>query len=231
MHAGLQVARIMFRIALAPVWLTWAAYKGVWWAFDEPDERRAAGSATLAPHDVPPPPRLHTDAPRFGDSQQAAFEVVDSTPAPTPPPTGALMGGYVSTLASSAGAGLLARSLASGDSITTAHGWMMWGWITLVVAVASLYVVRHVARRQAKDAPTTWWGRCRTAAGGMKDACVAAGVGVCGVCAKGAHAARRAHGGVRAAAMSRPAQAVRRGVASAWARLTRKPTTPSQAAA
>lgn len=225
---ALKVLGITSRAAFSPVWLAWMGYKGLWWAFDDSDSRRAAGSATLAPHDAPPPPNPLTDAPRYGETQKAAFEVTDSTPAPAAPPKGPLMGGFVSTLAASGGSGLLASSF---DEMSSGRAWTLWAWCTLMATVGSLYVVRHVARRQAEAPPTTLWGKCRTTAGGLKDACVGAGHGVGTAYQKSVHAAKVTRDGVQKVAASTPAQAAKRGVVAAWGALRKKAaTSPTQTA-
>jgi hypothetical protein len=122
MAGTLQVLGIMSRVAFSPVWLAWASYKGLWWAFDDSDARRAAGSATIAPLEAPPPPQPHTDAPRFGTTQGAAFEVTDSSPRAAKAPTGALMGGFMGTLAASGAAGLLASGLVESEAFTPGRG-------------------------------------------------------------------------------------------------------------
>lgn len=232
MAGVLTTLRVCSKVFFAPVWLGWHAYRALWWAFDDSDTRRAVGaSATLAPHDDPPPPNPLTDAPRFGESQHAAFEVTDSTPPPPKAPTGPLVGGYVATLAFSLAAGLLAMSLTAGESMSTGRGWILWGWATLMATVASLYVVRHVARRRDQAKPATWWASCKATAGGLKDACVGAGHGVGAACAKGATVAKAAREHARRAAASTPAQTAKRGVISAWHALRKKAAPPTPAPA
>lgn len=228
-----DVLRILWRVVFAPVWLLWTCYKGLWWAFDDSDTRRAAGSATIAPPDAPPPPNPNTDAPRFTPDQSRAFEITDSTPAPAKPPIGPLRGGFVSTALISVAGAVLSSSLAEDGAITNGRAWALWIWATLMASVGTLYIVRHVARRQAEQQPKTFWGRCRMTAGGIKDAAFGAGRGVGKAYVKGVHAAKVTRNAVQKAAASPPAQAAKRGVFSAWTALRRKsqPTNPPTAAA
>lgn len=228
-----DVLRIVWRVVFAPVWLLWTCYKGLWWAFDDSDSRRAAGSATIAPPEAPPPPNPNTDAPRFGAAQSTAFEITDTTPASPKPPIGPLRGGFVSTALLSIASAAIASSLADEGAITTGRAWALWIWATLMASVGTLYIVRHVARRQAEQMPKTFWGRCRTTAGGIKDAAFGAGRGVGKAYVKGVHAAKVTRVAVQKAAASPPAQAAKRGVLGAWAALRKKaqpPQTPTASA-
>lgn len=160
-------ATVVWRVLFAPLWVTWRGYRILWWAFDDSDTRRAGASASLAPRLAPPPP---------GDAAQA-FEVVDSTPAPTPPPIGALRGGYVATLLSSGLAAIPIRAGVADHHLSTTGGWVVWGWATLAVAVASLFFVRHVAREHAKRQPVGRFAQARATVAGVGRACASAARG------------------------------------------------------
>lgn len=186
-------ARIGLRILMAPVWLGWQAYNGVWWAFnDEP--RRAAAQEDCAPPGVPfaadhrgTPPTPQTDAPAFGEGQQAAFEVVEPSPAPETPdrpkPVGTLKVGYTATLAAS-----LLTAVIAGNTMNSS-GWalMLWAWVTMIVAVASIYMVRAVVARRERERPKTRWGRIKSAVAGVGDVGVSA-------CTGAGAAAKRGYG-------------------------------------
>jgi len=214
----LDAVRIATKIAFAPVWVLWKGYGVLWWAFDD-SEKRAAGAPAIAPPGASVPPdlttnagSLHTDAPAFGEGQRAAFEFVDSRPRPAPAPVGLLRGGFVGTVLSSTMAGLIATNAVESGSFSHTGGWVLWGWSTLLAAVGSLFLVRHVHRRHEAEKPLTRWQRCKATAGGVKDACfhAAGGVGTAW------HATRRGGSAVKkraaAAVASRPVSLLRRWV-------------------
>lgn len=224
----LDVLRIMSKVLFAPFWILWKGYLGLWWAFDDSDARRAGVSANLAPPDAPPPPSHHTDAPRYGAEQSTSFEFTNSAPRPVRPPMGPLKGGFVGTLILSSIAAVIGAALSAEHVITPAHAWILWAWGTLTPGVASLYVVRHVARRQAEQQPKTVFGKAKAAAGGVKDAAWGATRGVGRLCLVGVEAGKVACDGVKAAAKSPAAKSARRSIADAWALLRRRaPSAPA----
>lgn len=210
--------RIVGKVLWTPVYLLWKAYGVLWWAFDDSDQRRAGGAAQFAPPGAPPAAPIapdaipsgvadpNTDAPHF-PAQSAAFEVTDSSPRPSPAPVGALRFGFVMTLVVSGASGLYASG---SEALTSRSAVFVWAWATVLAAVTSMYVVRHVARRQGVERPETAYEHTRVAVLGTKDAAVAAGKGVLGAGAAAASAARAGYRGARAVAGSRPVGLARR---------------------
>jgi hypothetical protein len=204
----LAVLLLMGRVLCSPLWLLWKGYGALWWAFDDSD-------AT---------PKLATAEARVQDrAQQASFEVVDSSPKPAPAPKGPLMGGFVGSLASSAAFMWGTRLGVTEGALSDKQAWMIWGWATAVVFVGSLWVVRHVARRQAAERPKTVIGKVKAAAGGLKDAAWSAGTFVAATPGKvkaAAQGVKQASEKVGAGAQ-RGAAAVKAGVGGTRERLDR----------
>jgi hypothetical protein len=201
----LAFLRTASRVAFAPVWVLWRGYRVLWWAFDDSDGRRAEGAVSVAPPGTPPAAdaRPNTDAPLHGPEQQASFEIVDTSPRPDPPPLGALRGGFAASLLASIGTGVY---LAGGEhpGLSTSGAWMAWAWATLLGAVASVYVVAHVARRQRAERPAGLAAHTRVAVAGVKDATVAAGKSAWGLGGRVARGARACYRGVRSVASGGP---------------------------
>lgn len=212
----LTTLTVVWRVVFAPVWLLWTLYKGLWWAFDDSDARRAAGSASIAPPDAPPPPSSRTDAPRFPSVQATAFEITDSTPRAKKPPLAALRGGFMVAFVVSGVLGMVAAGIAGGEGGSVMWAWMVWGWGTLVAAVGTLYVVRHVARRQEIAEARSVWGRCRLVAGGVKDACVEGGRGVASAGRAAGRAAAFTREKATVAATSAPARGLAKAARWTW---------------
>jgi hypothetical protein len=179
--------RVFGRVLLAPLYVLWLGYRGLWWAFDDSDARREAGSAMDAPPESPPPPQIDTDAPRFPPVQSQAFEIVDTTPRPAVPPTGPLRGGFAATMVWTALFGYFCRGWAEAG-MSSSRAWILWGWGSTAFAVVSLFIVRHVASREAQVRPQTPWGHLRATVAGLGDAAAA------GVAAAGRGVRRAAHG-------------------------------------
>jgi hypothetical protein len=218
----LTTLRVAAKVVGAPLYVLWKAYGVLWWAFDDTSERRAGVSASIAPPGTPPVPPADPAVPSANaqaHAQTAAFEIIDSTPAPTPPPTSALRGGFVGTLVMSLVAAVTSGRLVSEHSISGSTGWLLWGWVTAVTAVGSVYFVRHIARRHAAQRPATRLERAKATLGGMKDACVSAGAGVASGCRHAAAAARATGRGCRSAWNFAPVAFARRSLGHAAAKL------------
>ncbi|MDX2131478.1 MAG: hypothetical protein SFY69_05460 [Planctomycetota bacterium] len=209
----LYVSSIIKWIVCAPVLLLWRGYLLLWWAFDDSDRRRTEASGR-APHGAPPSPGVADDAPA-GAEQRTAFEVVDSTPEPVPPPKGMLRVGFATTLAISAFAGLLV-SVVDEPALTHGRAWLLWMMATVVGGIVTQSAVRHAAARAAIKKPLTRWGKVRLAAGGVRDTCVATGKGVGRLCMTGVQAARVTRQAARRAAGSSAARAARGAAVRAW---------------
>lgn len=206
-------ASVVWRVLFAPLWITWRAYRILWWAFDS-DPRRAGASASLAPRNAPPP---HGDAP----PATPASPTPPITPASIAPPLAALRGGYLASLLASALIAIPTRLAVASHQLSPGAGWLTWGWATLAVAVASLFFVRHVAREHAKRQPVGRFAQARASLAGLGVAFASGGrsVGrVAGAAGKvGASAARNA----RAAWNSAPASRARTSVSTLVTRLRR----------
>jgi len=196
------------RVLTLPIWALWKCYGVLWWAFSEPTARRAGASASIAPPGAPPPTPGADD---LNLGQTRAFEVVDSTP-PTPRPEAALKGGFAGTLGVSVLAALISRGLVASQDIGPNTGWLLWGWATVLTAVASLMVVRHVDAVHRARQPRTRWQKVKATVGGVGSACVSVGGGIAGAC-RGTVKAAKAGGRGAAWAWSVPPVAMaRRGV-------------------
>lgn len=221
----LGALRIGSKVVFAPVWVLWRGYRVLWWAFDDSDQRRAESAASLAPPGAPPAassadePAPQTDAPRHGVEQNAAFEITDSTPRPAPEPVGTLRCGFAAALAVSVLAAIDAADRARTDHLSHAGAWALWGWASILAAVVSIIVVRHVAARQAAHRPRTVLAHARVAALGVKDAAWSAGRSACGAGVRVATGCRACVRGARSLAASRPVDAARRGVAAGFRRV------------
>lgn len=210
--------RVLMRVLFAPVWVLWQGYRVLWWAFEGNPRRREDGAATNAPPgsspaDATAPDSLQTDAPKHGEGQNAAFEVTREVCRRPATPTGALRAGFASALIVSALCGWWV--LAQDPAMSARAGWAIWAWATLLAAVGSVWVVRHIARRQRAAKPATTLEHARAASMGVKDAVWEAGGTAFGVGAgvwKGCQACYR---GARAVMTSRPATLGRSMVASA----------------
>ncbi len=128
----LEVLALMWRVVFSPVWVLWKLYGVLWWAFDNTT--------------VPQAPREQ--------ERGAAFEVVDTRPRSeaAPKPVGALRGGFIGSLASSGVYALAAQTASTHAWTSPQTAWGVWLWASVVTGVASLFAVRHVARRQAAKA-------------------------------------------------------------------------------
>lgn len=216
--------RVLTRALFAPIWVLWQGYRVLWWAFEGNPRRREDGAATNAPPgpspaDATTPDPLQTDAPRHGEGQNAAFEVTREVCRRTPAPTGALRAGFASTLIVSA---LCAGAVLAQDPAMSARaGWAVWAWATLLAAVGSVWVVKHIAQRQRAAKPATTLEHARAATMGVKDAVWEAGGTVVGAGAGVWKGCRVCYRGARAVATSRPATMGRSLVASACGRAWR----------
>lgn len=124
----------------APLWLPWRAYKGLWWAFDVTPKTVRKPVAKGDPAKAP--------AAAVGSGQRTAFEVVDSTPPSRPLPVRSLRAGYAATYLMSAMTGGIVAGIASDGELSTGRAWVIWAWVTGTIAVASLLVVKKVAKRE-----------------------------------------------------------------------------------
>jgi hypothetical protein len=183
-------ASLAFKILASPVWLLWRLYLVLWWAFNEervpptaaqrpPEAQRPnaadAGDVAGVLHGPEAGGRATPRTLRF--AQQAAFEIVDSTPAAAPKPVGALKGGFAASLILSAAFALLLNSAAHHEIVRNSSVLPLWLWSSCIAFVGSLWPVRHIARRQAAATPKNWRDHTVCIAGGMKDAGVAAYAG------------------------------------------------------
>ena len=175
----LQVLSLMSKIVFAPIWILWKGYNVLWWAFEGFGRR-----------DVP---IEDPSAPERG----AAFEITDSRPAELAltPPIGLLKGGFAGTLALSAGAGIASGALASSQTLSPTHAWLVWGWASVIASLVSIFAVRKVALERA---------RRKTMRDRIRAAVNRAGRGAASVAAAGYAAARHA-AGVETSAPTTPA--------------------------
>lgn len=165
----LAVITLMWRILFSPLWILWKVYNGLWWAFDDSD-RTPRAPKLVAPH---------ADSLKFPghNAQNTAFEVVDSRPPrpqAIPRPVAALRGGFVGSILSSLMFYILAQTGVRHDILSPSMVPMLWIWCSSIVFVGSLWVVKHVARREAAR-PRGVFGHVRAGVGGLKDAAVEAG--------------------------------------------------------
>jgi hypothetical protein len=169
------------RVLLSPLWLLWRLYLVLWWAFGE--ESKDAGAPRPLGSTVVPSVRgvfLNGDPAPAAErraTQDAAFEIVDSTPAPTPKPIGVLKLGFAFSLLACGLLAWMTRAAGGHELIRSSSEWPVWLWSSCVVFVGSLWPVRHIARRQRASAPGNWREHAACVAGGMKDAGVAAYAG------------------------------------------------------
>lgn len=162
----LPVLSLAKKVVTSPIWLLWQLYTGIWWAFTD------APPVAAAQQPPAPEPQLKFTGPRTSDfAQEAAFEVIDSRPpsGPTPRPNGALRGGFVATLISSALLAWATNAAGQHDLIKHSTILPLWLWSTAMVMVTSLWAVKHVAERQAAEQPVGWRGNARCVIGGAKD--------------------------------------------------------------
>lgn len=170
----LQVLSLMSRIVFSPIWILWKGYNVLWWAFE------GFGRHDVAVDDASAPER------------GASFEITDSRPAEvaSTPPIGLLKGGFVGTMVLSAGAGVASAALASSQTLTPSHAWLVWGWASAIAAMVSIFAVRKVAMERA---------RRKTVRDRIRAAVNRAGKGAASVAAAGFAAARQVAGGEPAA--------------------------------
>jgi hypothetical protein len=165
----LQVLTLMSKIVFAPVWLLWKGYNVLWWAFEGFGRREQPADSVSTPE------------------RGAAFEITDSRPAEIvlTPPTGLLKGGFIGTMLLSAGAGVASGALASSQTLSSTHAWLVWGWATVIASLVSIFAVRKVAMERA---------RRKTVRDRIRSAVNRAGRGAANVAAAGFAAAKHAAG-------------------------------------
>lgn len=144
--------RTLFAAATFPVRTLFRAYRALWWAF--------ADSARSGP----------VRAPGQGNS----FEVVDTTPKPTPTPERHLRKGFTLTLVFAAIAGLLSIVAGSSDALTPRHAATLWAWSSAAAWVLSYLKVRAWVRADPST-PPSWRELIRRAPGATYDAARKAG--------------------------------------------------------
>jgi len=150
----LSAFSIMMKAAFAPVWLLWRLYLVMWWAFDN---RSGPIAPAMSMPAQPPIPNANLNTGTAPAGQDSAFQVSSSTHRSTPSrselpaPIGTLKGGFAGALVASAASGFLAGGLAAEHQIHGEAAFVLWGWLTAVAMVGSLFAVRRiVARRESK---------------------------------------------------------------------------------
>lgn len=128
----LTIIKLPWILLTFPVRLLWRVYMGLWWAFDDSPRSRTQKAA----------------AAEAAAGQDAAFEIVDSSPRPRPAPMGLLRAGFAAsaTIAVLSGVGL--SMLSAGRAIDPATAALGWAWATALTMVVSVWMVRRKAARQ-----------------------------------------------------------------------------------
>ncbi|HYE60903.1 MAG TPA: hypothetical protein VD997_02810 [Phycisphaerales bacterium] len=82
---------------------------------------------------------------------------------------GTLKAGFGSTLLASFASAIGVSAAADSGAFTAPTAWVVWGWITLLAGVLSVWAVKHVGRQQAARKPADWKANAAAAAAGFRD--------------------------------------------------------------
>lgn len=135
---------LVWRVATGPIWILWSGYKGLWWVFGDTHEPAAPKAQAKGPAKD-----AFAGAPA-ADDQRTAFEVVDSSPKPIAPPIRTLRGGFVGSLLASIGMLLATNGMAAAGVMSPERAMVGWLWGSALISVASVLMVRQVARRNRR---------------------------------------------------------------------------------